>query len=373
VCSLLSILFVLSFCQVQAQTELRRFKVSPIESPRNLAVFADYPDKAAVIFETTVTNLRFDSQMNGIVEIRDGSSTGKYVLIIDPITQILTISASGFVQESIRIGNPKARDVLYYKIEPERSVSSIIFVKFIIKPEDANVYLNGNLIDIKNTIPLQMGDYKLKLLKEGFKTLENTITINPNNILQSFEMEPIRMESVQLNSIAGVEVKIDNKIEGITDRDGVLKFSLNPGAYLLELNKPGYLSLTQNIDVKEGGQNQFNFNLLSIIGTLSLNIKPSSAKVFINRLEQPDLLRDFRLLEGKYALEIQSEGYEPFFEEIQINREEILVKDIVLKSQLAYKEPLNNALYEKNDVKARFVITLGSQMLDSEAYKLNHN
>jgi hypothetical protein len=123
-CLLLGLYMVSFHAEVIAQTsqtELREFEITPVSASETIAVFPDFPDKAAIIFTTTITNLQFDSQMNGIVQVRDESSVGRYILIIEPFTQVISITAPGFIQERLRVGNPVARDVRQYRVSVKRS------------------------------------------------------------------------------------------------------------------------------------------------------------------------------------------------------------------------------------------------------------
>jgi hypothetical protein len=137
-----------------SQTELRRISVTPKEAPGTVAVFPDYPDKAAIIFETTLTNLRFDSQMDGIVQIRDESAIGRYVLIIEPFTQVISITAPGFIQERLRIGSPQVREVRYYQIAAEERRQDVISVIFNVTPNDARLFVDDQQVDINQTVQI---------------------------------------------------------------------------------------------------------------------------------------------------------------------------------------------------------------------------
>lgn len=89
-----------------AQDTLQRLSVTQTTSEARGTVFRNHPDKAGIIIESTLPSLRFSSNMNGIVEERPQPDQGRYVLIIEPFTQIISIDAPGFVQERVRIGSP---------------------------------------------------------------------------------------------------------------------------------------------------------------------------------------------------------------------------------------------------------------------------
>jgi hypothetical protein len=60
-----SVLLIGTFAQLAQAQELMILNVTTMDATRTVAVFPDHPDKAALIFESTLINPRFDSQMDG--------------------------------------------------------------------------------------------------------------------------------------------------------------------------------------------------------------------------------------------------------------------------------------------------------------------
>lgn len=117
-------------------------------------------------------------------------------------------------------------------------------------PPQAAVYINGVY---KGTTPLTMeledGTYDLKLKKEGYKTIQETITLYPGKRATiSRELEPLPVPVTITSNPTGAVVYINGEQRGVTP----LTLNLLPGTYSVKLVKSGYVEYTTQITVKVG-------------------------------------------------------------------------------------------------------------------------
>jgi uncharacterized protein (TIGR02145 family) len=314
----------------QAQ-ELQRLTVSTMEAPRTVAVFPDHPDKAALIFESTLTNLRFDSQMDGIVQIRDESANGRYIVIIEPFTQIISVSAPGFIQERLRIGNPQAREVRYFNVAPEQRSPDVISVIFNVSPTDARLFVDDQETDINQTVQIEPGQRTVRIEREGYRTAQEDITVSTSNISFSYSLEQVRQQLVRITTQpAQTEVFIDNMPEGATDDSGVYEMFRFPGTYQLRLNAVGHISVQTVIEVDENGPNEFRFSLERNVGILRLIVIPNNASILINQREQVLTNGTIELPPGMHNLVVTRPNHDSYTENINLQRGQTESRNITL-------------------------------------------
>ncbi|MFK7849292.1 MAG: hypothetical protein AB8G77_28650 [Rhodothermales bacterium] len=88
------------------------------EPPQQLSILPDFPDHAQLIIHSSIPNLTFESNW----KIYDDLSTpgsGMYLLILDPIRQLLRVSVPGeYKVTEIMVDDLNAKEAAYYSIEP---------------------------------------------------------------------------------------------------------------------------------------------------------------------------------------------------------------------------------------------------------------
>lgn len=314
-----------------AQNDLRRMEITQVSAPaQGVAVFLDYTDKAVVVIESPITTLRFSSNVSGIVREMHEPEQGRYVLIIEPYTQILVIDSPGFIQQRQRIGNPQAREVRYFEIKPETQASNLISVIFNVTPTDAKLFVDGQETGINTTVQVNAGESELRIERTGYRAIEDIVNFSPENISFNYNLERINQEVLRIRTNPGdATVTIDDIEIGRTDNNGILERFYFPGTYRLQVTKSGYLMEHLQIEVTEDGVNTFNIDLESNLSTLSLELEPDDAEVFVNR-QKYVLLTNIVLPPGMHRLEIRKEGYEPLIENIELERNITLEKKVIL-------------------------------------------
>lgn len=316
--------------QVNAQN-LQRMSIEREEASTGIPVFTQYPDKAGIVIESSVPGLRFSSNMQGIVEVKEPAS-GRYVLIIETFTQIIRVDAENFVQERFRVGNPQARDVLYFSVMPEQQQADLVSVIFNVEPDDALLFLNGQQVEANSTIKLPEQGYELRLEREGYRSINEIVNVSPDDILFNYTMEEIEIMPVRIRAnVEGAAVIVDGTERGTTDIGGSFEFFMFPGSYALTVSKTGYLTENRALEVSERGTNQLQVELRRNAGDLVLQTEPGDARIMLNRQDFTGEGR-IELAPGRYRLEVEKQNYEPYNETIEIKLNEELQRNIELES-----------------------------------------
>ena len=331
---------------ILAQDVLQKMTVTPIpSSERPPAVIRDHPDKAAVIFESEITNLTFSSNMLGVVDVTGNSDEGQYIVIIEPFTQIIHLNAKGYIRQSVRIGNPSPRDIFYFSVESMDETSNLISVVFNISPEDARLFVDDQETAINETAKIQSGEKDIRIEREGYRTINDRIVVSSDRIQFNYELEEIDIVPVNFEvNVSGANVILDGTERGVIDESGNLGIFLYPGEYALTIQKSGYVSITQTLEITESGNNRFSFTTQRNIDTLDLNISPQTAELLIYD-ERYEHSTPVELTPGTYPLEIRGNGYLTEADTVEIELGKTVKKTISLKKNVG---TLNLSLSPEN-------------------------
>lgn len=316
ICSIARLFFIIlvNFLFVESinAQQLRDLTYKEIENPFNtIPVFVNNPDDAALIFTSSLTNLRFDSNV-GIVADQSNPAAGEYRLIILPFRQSITVQVPGFKQLRIPIQVTKAKEVIFFTIEPlEDEVEETSPILFSISPltAEATVFIDGQPIEnLQTAVNLSPGSHTINIESIGYKTIVDTLTIDGTRNFFNYELEQLQIQKFVITSNPdGASVEIDgDALPNQTNLDGFRY----PGDYFVRVSKPGYKVEQRSITIKEGVTNTFNFNLEEFGGDLVLNLTPKNASVYLNEVLTPLRNGRVKVRPDQYSLRIQANGYE---------------------------------------------------------------
>jgi serine/threonine protein kinase len=194
-------------------------------------------------------------------------------------------------------------------------------------PDDTEVFINGKKYDIKPSeeISLPVGDYRLSLVHDGYRSFEQNISlIAGDNILP-----PAQLVQITDNPVADIQTSI---IVSSTPSDAMIYYhgqylgntpfrhdDVTPGNYEITLKKSGYRDASDGIYINSGDTGNLQIPLQRILTNLSISSDPPGATVWIdNRLisETETPLKIDSLSLGTHLVRIQQEGYRTYQEEV---------------------------------------------------------
>jgi pSer/pThr/pTyr-binding forkhead associated (FHA) protein len=200
------------------------------------------------------------------------------------------------------------------------------------EPKEAKVYINDaykGLTPLKTY--LNIGEYKLKLVKENYKEKEQNIKIEENKeTTLKLTLEPIsttaKKGSLEVSSTPDkAKVYINDQYKG----DTPLKLDLDVGTYNLKITKSGYQDYTDKITIEENKTLKLSPKLSSStssttpttekVGYLSIDTNPQGADVYINDKNIGKTpIKSYELNEGTYTLRVMKEGYNEYSTKVNI-------------------------------------------------------
>ena len=327
----LFILFALTAATQPAHAQLQELVVTPISVDEALPVFLNHPGMAVIIIRSSLTTLTFDSNYH-IVEQQNDPAAGEYILIFEPVPQTIRVNAPGFMAQGIPLRGLSPRQVVYYSVEPAPDPESgRISVLFSVQPEQARLYVNGELSAANQTLQIEPGPAQVRIELDGYRLIEDQIDVSMDNIFFSYSLEQIDIVPVRISAgLPGTAVTIDGTLRGETDDSGILGLFLYPGQYSIDLQRSGYLALSRTITVTDDGENRFEYTLQRNVGRLVVQVTPGDARVELNRQDYSGQPR-VELAPGRYRLDVSREGYEPYSESIEIILDEELSRTVLLE------------------------------------------
>ena len=186
-------IFIASLCVFlpdPAQAQLRELEIKQEPQPESIPVFRNHPDEAAVIIYSSLTNLNISSNMV-IVADQSRPDDGRYVLLVGPYRQILTIRAPGFQETRINVPNVSAREVAYFSVEPKNPEPvegrGTLVLRSI--PDGARITVDGYpdlTRQTPNTFELPAQSYRFRLELDRYEPKELIVTIPDGQVLSRF-------------------------------------------------------------------------------------------------------------------------------------------------------------------------------------------
>ena len=214
------------------------------------------------------------------------------------------------------------------------------------KPTYAAIYINeidtGKLT--KEKIELEVGEYTITLIKEGYEDWERIIAVKEGEfkevraelpeivVPEEPPEEPPVIPPVQgliiLSAPSYAKIFIDDVDTGKLTRE---KVELPVGEYTVRLEKDNYESWDMTVTVKEGEFKEIRAELVKVPGVLPpvvlpptvqgiyLTSSPSKATIYIDDVDTGKLTTEKIPLDvGSYKVRVELEGYKHWEEDIAV-------------------------------------------------------
>jgi sulfatase modifying factor 1 len=314
--------FLLTFIStaVFSQSDLLKMRIagSPQQEPSELVAKeirdANGETCAGLIILSDLKGLSFQAN-NGIV--KKNSNPGRDFLFLSPDERVVEIYCSGYTPLKIILNEVgiqlKSGQSWSVKITGDKKLD-LIPVNFIVKPAGAVLFIDGINKGTNSTQQIAEGKHELKIEKEGFKSVTQTITVSTTQNLFTYTLQEVEPQSVTISSTPdGAKIFINNMEKGETNK-GLFLF---PAKYSLKLSKSGYVDVQKEIEVKENETNKFTYALIKNSGTLVINVTPSDAKILINKEDYTNKTT-IELAPGRYKIEAEKNGYNGASETVDI-------------------------------------------------------
>lgn len=270
--------------------QLKEFEIRELASPAGIALVMDHPDCAQIIVHSQIKDLRFESNMAGIKEQRYNAREDKYLLFITTQRQIITVKASGYIENQLSSAfSLAAKERKYFTISEKQGSSSVSNKgSFLLDtiPSGAEISIDG-LPGFRERTPYRFTDYmamtyNLNLKLKGYDDMSYQMQIKANQqesvtlALKANFAELVIVSTpvatLYLNDVAKGNTPIN--FQGATS-------GLSPGEYKISLRQNKYFNEEETIVLKAGESIQKSYSLRPNFTEMIITSSPSGSMVYL--------------------------------------------------------------------------------------------
>ena len=233
---------------------------------------------AAIQVISDMDGFTYDSN-DGIVG-KVENKPGKDIVYLTSTERVLEVFKSGYEPLKIILSangiSLSQRAMWQIRIAGEEA-ANILPVTFRYTPEDANLFVDGESIGTNLTKELSMGEHNLRIEREGYQTIEETINVNNKNVFFEWEMNKALDAGVQITTTPeGATVYLD----GVRLGESPVATFYPPGTYPIKITKEGYVPIENQMLEVIRPQTQKAYTLEENVGYLTVNTRPEATVYF---------------------------------------------------------------------------------------------
>jgi hypothetical protein len=255
--------------------QLRELEITPDSAPATVPVFVDYLDEAAVIINSSIPNLQFNSTLEVIQDLSQPGS-GRYVIIIPAARQSIQVSANGFITQSFSVGNINAREVRYFRVEPKNvNITETGTLMIQTNPSGATITIDGvpGTYTSPNTFsPLLAQGYTIRISLPDYEDEVIQVGVNPDRpSIQSIDLVAT-FGFLNIQTPDGTLFLRDENTENEYRRTYTVgePLKLGVGSYNYRLTREDFSDATGSFVITPNGSTTIRPQLLATFGFLKV-------------------------------------------------------------------------------------------------------
>ena len=233
--------------------------------------------------------------------------------------------------------------------------------------KDANIYVDNNFIG-KSPIKqhkLSSGTHQLRIVKELYVTIEESISISDNKELSFNRSLVADFATVTLDAKADCDIYVNGTLKGKSPWTG----KLSSGTYIFEARKEGYSTtvLSKTIGSEPAVQSYTLDTPMPIIGTVNVSCVPYKADLYIDGelVGTTPMMYDLHI--GSHKITIRKEGYEEENCNVTIAEGELKDVNLTLKEKSLYSSEHNVIKYTSSGGKVNpYSLVFGANIVSNE-------
>lgn len=193
-------------------------------------------------------------------------------------------SAPGYQTATQLISESSFGKVTQITLQP---LPAQVILKSPLKDNQTSWYIDKNLTAISNTFTtkLEQGDYSITASHPYFEPVTKNYTLKPGDIVEkTLSFTPITGELSLSSQPTGAEVSINGKDYGQTP----LSISLPGGQYPLQIQKAGFETVTDSIDITQRTKHvSRQYRLQAERARVNLSVSPMDGTLTVNGIDTP--------------------------------------------------------------------------------------
>ncbi|MCF8367322.1 MAG: PEGA domain-containing protein [Bacteroidales bacterium] len=234
---------------------------------------------AAIQVISDMSGFSYDS-WDGIVGNID-SKPGKDMVFLTETERVLEVFIDGYKPLKVILSdkgiNLQAREVWQITIAGDEA-ADVLPVTFRFTPEDAKLFIDGGDASGKLTQELSVGEHQVKLVRDGYQTIEKTINVNKEQVFFNWQMEEAPDAGLQISTDpSGAMIYLD----GVKLGESPVAAFYPPGSYPITIRKEGFVSIENEMMEVKLPQTTKKYILEENVGYLTINTR-DEATVYFN-------------------------------------------------------------------------------------------
>jgi hypothetical protein len=237
----------------------------------------------------------------------------------------------------------------------ELSEQMYIAVTIKTTPKGATIYLDGTKATVTpKPFFYPKGNYTIRIEKESYETIEESITISSPQTNKNYTLEDIRA-SLTIKTHPNATVYINDE----SYKGGVADLNLSPQIVQVRVEMPKAETITKNIVLKKKESVTEELFPETETGNVSVNTIPADTEILLTgdggerySSNKPTTFKDIPI--GKYELLVTAKNYKTYKESFRVNTNETIPKRIVLvegSDKIVKEEKMMNT--ENSQVKSK--------------------
>lgn len=214
--------------------------------------------------------------------------------------------------------------------------------------QDAIVFIDGERVGKTpyKSDKLHSGDYKVRVVKEMYQTIEETVTIKDGETTTTV----LNMAANFVNFTVTTDNDADIYIDNIFKAKGKWSGKMEEGAHFVEARKQNHKPTTKNVTLILGKDETLTLDSPQpIVGMLDVNSSPIRADIYLDGElvgQTPKIIENIPC--GTYMLIVKKQGYVGVKKNVEITDGEMLsVNETLVKIEDYKPENLKTSEYEK--------------------------
>ncbi|MCF8335529.1 MAG: PEGA domain-containing protein [Bacteroidales bacterium] len=282
-------------------------------------------DPCAIIkVKTDLEGLIFETNLGITGDVE--KKTGEYWVYVSPGEQRLRLSKEGFVPKDFYIPDDiriESHNVYILTVTSDRNFPITVNRE----PADATLIVDGeNYGDQQVIKDMSPGKHVLKIQKQGYNPIEDTLNVSEDNVKFDYTMEEVQPVEVEIKTQPqNATIIMDDNERGNTNR----QMFIFPGEYHLKLTKYLYETINDTILIKKGQSNVFSYKLDKSSGTLAIKTNPKGASIYIDNERVEKTVNEVPA--GKHRVRVEKQHYHPVSELIEVEQDERIDRTFTLK------------------------------------------
>lgn len=178
------------------------------------------------------------------------------------------------------------------------------------EPAGAKIYDGEQLLgETPATIELLEGTHQVSVVADGFRAWDGTVVAEPNvdQALPLIRLQPANARLLVNTIPRGANITVNGRYRG----QSPITLDLAPGInYDIGLSKAGYGVSSRKVRLEAAASDSITVDLTARTGTLTVNVQPADATVFVDGRARGTGNTTVRLSSAPHRIEVRKDGYE---------------------------------------------------------------